>query len=169
MPFLRSAVVLMLIAVSAYVGGGTSAASGRQCVANSAGRATRRPRRPRWWSRRRPGDDAEYDRLARRRADPREARTEWRGSLTAAGLEQCARWNGELRVDCSRRRRGDRQRPRRRAALDVVEHSGGDEKSSGENRARQSAARWHAADQRQRAVLSRPGRTRGRADAPLRV
>ncbi len=66
-----------------------------------------------------------------------------------------------VRADRARRRRSDWQRHRRHPALDAVEHSGSDAKSGRGRAAEHTARRRHAADQRQRSVLSRsrrPGR-----------
>ena len=61
--------------------------------------------------------------VAGRRRNPREVHADRRRDVAAARVERCAGRVGELRAHRPRCRRGDRQRHRRVAALDGVEHS----------------------------------------------
>ncbi len=116
--------------------------------------ARRRPRR-------RPGDDADHHRVARRRHDSRAVHAGRRPGLAAVCLEQRAGRRRELRADRPRSRRRHRQRHRRHPALDALEHSGGRAQSARSDSASLQLARRHAADQR-RAVRTIAGRARRR-------
>ena len=128
----------------------------------------RRARRRR--ARRRAGDDADD---ARAWADggqiPAKYTQAGDAGLAAARVEQRARRRHQLRADRARPRRGDRQRHRRHPALDAVEHSGGVAQPARGRAAGHAAAGRHAADQRQRSVLSRPRRAGGGPGASLRL